>query len=628
MFDRAVPRPPRRRVAAPVVRRRVTAQPAPAERGSPGRTLLAQELARAVQPSGTGTRTIRRAPDVDPDANEAAARAQDPQLPEIDRGKQTPQQNEDAVRAVVMAAFGGEDALNAAFETLADPVRLEVDKYAASDPAAVTANRVQFFVRMRLYFDSWTDVLAHFRAFRRISRGPVDVVLHEDAAARLDRALDVLAKHQHPFPAMGVGFGLRGFHRDEFQTPGYMIHALGYAVDVAAAENPKIAFMNKPGAGAERHDPIQIAASIDAATAHMDLGLSNAATIEAMGTRTAAEHELSAAEDTDKVAKEYFERFEHQFQQMQAGSTGFIGTITKAHRDQLLKLRSDYFDVLKAQAAERKKGAKADAKVLAGLEAQRRAVLGEMPALMTEWIAGVDAEIAKTLKAHPGMDKLRSAAELSTALKAAETALKQAGRSEAQAQAVKTSAMADRDVASEARRQAEARERMAPGGNEFKKALDATAAARQKLSDKIDAVIEAIDAELTTRSALGGATEARERLEQLRRAWGWITSLRELRQALSAPDLATPAGVKAFERLTTGDLQHVAPVDNPPLLRLLDKGFFNPKGAFDLAFFEEMAHSGFIPGATWGFGGADPMHFELLEGRNRIRAPGNFKLTP
>jgi hypothetical protein len=617
-----------------------------------GRALLAHELTHVVQQADAGTRCIQRAPDdnappdagvtpdvappLDADANEAAARAQNPQLPVIDRDKQTPQQNEDAVRAVLMAAFGTEDALNAAFETLAPSVRSEVDKYAGTGPGAVTANRAQFFVRMRLYFDSWGDVLAHFRYFRRVNRGPVDVVLHADAAARLERALDVLAKHGHAFPSIGVGFGLRGFHQGEFQTQGYMIHALGYAVDVAAAENPKIAFM-KPGAGAEKHDPIQIAASIDPSGAHMDLGPSNPATIEAMGKRTAADSALAAAEDTDPVAKEYFERFEQQFQQMQAGSLGFLGTITKVHRDQLLQLRSQYFEVLKALAAERKKGTKADAKVLGGLEAQRRKVLAAMPALMTEWIAGVDAEIAKTLKAHPGMDKLRSPAEISKDLAAAEATLKQAAVSEAQAQAAKTRAIAERDVASEAKRQAQARERLAPAGKEFKKALDATAAARQKLDDKVEAVVAAIDSELATRSALAGATEARGRLAQelkrsddpkLQRAWAWVTSLRELRQALSAPDLTTPVGVKAFERLTTGDLQRVAPVDNPPLLRLLEAGFFNPKGAFDLAFFEEMAHSGFWPGATWGFGGADPMHFELLEGRNRIRSPGNSKLKP
>jgi hypothetical protein len=58
------------------------------------------------------------------------------------------------------------------------------------------------------------------------------------------------------------------------------------------------------------------------------------------------------------------------------------------------------------------------------------------------------------------------------------------------------------------------------------------------------------------------------------------------------------------------------------LLRLLDRGFFNPDGNFDLAFFEEMAHSGFWPGATWDVGWVDSMHFELVEGEMRIQVPG------
>ena len=100
--------------------------------------------------------------------------------------------------------------------------------------------------------------------------------------------------------------------------------------------------------------------------------------------------------------------------------------------------------------------------------------------------------------------------------------------------------------------------------------------------------------------------------------------MRELRQTLVAPDLSTPAKIRAFERLMTGDQKSKAAVENPPLLQLLEHGIFNPEGAFGLAFFEEMAHSGFWPGATWSFGGADPMHFELLEGRNRIRSPGKI----
>jgi hypothetical protein len=233
------------------------------------------------------------------------------------------------------------------------------------------------------------------------------------------------------------------------------------------------------------------------------------------------------------------------------------------------------------------------------------------------------------------MEKMRSPTAISKDLWSAEANVGQARKTEAQALATKATAIAARDAASQVRKQAEAREHRAPGGIEFKQALAATAAARQNLTDKIDAVVDALEKQLDATRAREGATQARNALAAelktssdpaLRGAWDWVTSLRELRQALSAPDLSTPAGLKAFEGLTTGDLQHIAPVNNPPLLRLLEKGIFNPQGAFDLEFFEEMAHSGFWPGATWAFGGADPMHFELLEGRNKIQAPGNFKL--
>jgi hypothetical protein len=619
------------------------------------RWLIAHELAHVIQQGKGLAWGIQRAPDdnpqpdagtspdaatqtaavPDPDANEATARVQNPDLAQIDRAKHSPKENEDAVRAVVLEAFGSEQALNDAFNNLSPSVIEAVDRYAGADPAARTANRMQFFVRMRLYFNSWAEVLDHFSPdkFVQVKRGPVDVILHKDAAVRLERALDVLQKKGHPFPAISVGFGLRGYHRGEFQTQGFMIHALGYAIDVDARENPKIGFM-KPGSGSERHTPFQIAASIDLARAHMDMGVSNTAIIEAMGKRTAADKELAAADDRDPVAKAYFERFEQQFRQMQEGSLAFLLTISQVHREKLLKLRQDYFDVLRALAAEQKKGNRRDAGIVAGLEAQRRLLLLTIPALVTEWITAIDGEISKKLRAHPGMDTLRSPAEISKDLKGAEANLRQAKNNQAQAQAVKAKAMRERDAASEAKKQAEAREHRAPGGAEFKKALDSASAARQKLTDKIDAVVDAVDKELEARREVGGATEARDKLAmelkksddpRLQEAWKWITNLRELRHALSAPDLSTPVGLKAFERLTTGDLQRIAPVENPPLLRLLEAGFFNPQGAFDLEFFAEMAHSGFWPGATWGFGGADPMHFELLEGRKKIRTPGNFK---
>jgi hypothetical protein len=589
---------------------------------------------------------------VDPDANEASARTALPNLPEIDRTNQEPEENDLTAQVLVWFAFPNADALNAAFEKLSPEVKSQVDRYASTDIRSAkkkgqkpdedqvkTVNRARFLSRMRLYFDSWADVLTHFSAIERVDKKfkNVEMFLHHDAKVRFERAATVLLSKGHELPRIGEGFSVRGYHRGEIQHPGFMIHAMGYAFDISARENPKIAFA-RPGMGVEKHDPSLIAVTVGAARGHMDMGPSNEGFVESMGKRTAADLTLSATDDKDPATVKYFQLFEQQFKQMQEGSLGFTKTISTVNRDNLLKIRDSYFDVLKQMAAERKKGSKADAKVLGSLEAMRRGLLGGIPPLVTEWITAIDAEISDVFKHHPGMDKLRAPSDITSDLRKREAEVKQATKDEALAQAAKAKAMAERDAASEARKRAEAWEHRAHGGDEFKRALQAADQARQKLLEKIDALGKALENELDTRRALTGATSARDALRselkasdipKLKGPWAWITSLRELRQLLTSPDLSTAQGVNVFERLTTGDLTELGPdarPDNPPLLRLLDIGFFNPKGAFDLAFFEEMAHSGFWPGATWSFGGADPMHFELLEGRHSILSPG--KKTP
>jgi len=652
-----------------------------APRTREGQALLAHELTHVTQQQAMPGQAIQRSPDdagmpdtqtvqppapapmpvpasppasvaIDPDANEASARATSPDLPEIDRAKQKPEENDQAAQALVWVAFPDADALNAAFDKLSPEVKSQVDHYASVDIRSAkkagqkpdedqvkTANRAQFLGRMRLYFNSWADVLSHFSAIERVDKKfkNVEMFLHHDAKVRFERAATVLLGKGHELPRIGEGFSVRGYHRGEIQHPGFMIHAMGYAFDVSARENPKIAFA-RPGAGVEKHDPSQIAVTVGAARGHMDMGPSNEGFIESMGKRTAADLTLSATDDKDPDTVKYFQHFEEQFLQMQAGSVGFTQHISQANREKLLKIRDAYFDVLKQMAAERKKGPKADAKMLGALEGARRALLASIPGLVTEWITAIDAEITNVFTNHPGMDKLRSPSDITSDLKKKEAEVKQATKDEALAQGAKAKAMAERDAASEARSRAEAWKHRARSGVEFQRAWQAADQARQKLLEKMDAALEAINNELDTRRALGDVTSARDTLRselkasdtpKLKGPWAWIGSLRELRQALKSPDLSTAAGVRVFERLTTGDLSELGPnaaVDNPPLLRLLQVGFFNPKGAFDLAFFEEMAHSGFWPGATWNFGGADPMHFELVEGRHSILSPG--KKTP
>jgi hypothetical protein len=155
-----------------------------------------------------------------------------------------------------------------------------------------------------------------------------------------------------------------------------MIHAMGYAFDVSAKETPRSP--SAPGTAVE-HDPKPIR-HVGADKAHMDLGKSNERFIESMGKRTAKDEKLSAADDTDAATVQYFQRFEQQFLQMQAGSRGFTQSISKTNRDKLLEIRKVYFDVLKALAAERKKGSKSDKQRIAALEASRRPLPWPFPA--------------------------------------------------------------------------------------------------------------------------------------------------------------------------------------------------------------------------------------------------------
>jgi hypothetical protein len=77
------------------------------------------------------------------------------------------------------------------------------------------------------------DLLDHFSPAKivRVTDGPVDVFLHIDAAVRLRRVLTVMKNMQHPLPTIGEGFSLRGFYKGAFQHPGFMVHAMGYAMD-------------------------------------------------------------------------------------------------------------------------------------------------------------------------------------------------------------------------------------------------------------------------------------------------------------------------------------------------------------------------------------------------------------
>src|SRR5260370_890464 len=161
---------------------------------------------------------------LDPDANErdarAVAHATGDALPQIDRTSQAQQTNDDAAQALVMVAFGGPDGVNAVFDQKLSPiVKSMVDDYARADVAKAkragqspdeehmkTANRAQFLGRMRIYFNSWAEVVDHFSAIERINVKVdpkfknVDMYLHRDAKVRFERAASVLQSKGHELP--------------------------------------------------------------------------------------------------------------------------------------------------------------------------------------------------------------------------------------------------------------------------------------------------------------------------------------------------------------------------------------------------------------------------------------------
>lgn len=569
-----------------------------------------------------------------PDEKDAAFRADNPDLAKLDP-KNPVQANEDAVRAVVVAAFGSEQAVEDAFNGLAPEVRAQVDSHTPkTDAAALAANHVQFLVRMRLYFDSWADLLDHFSPAKieRVTDGPVDVFLHADAAARLRRVLTVMKNKNHPLPTIGVGFGLRGFYKGDFQHPGFMVHAMGFAVDIAARENPKI-FTPRARTDPGRHDPVQIAAKVGADAMHIKMRFQDTAVIAAMGTRTADNPNLSAADDPDPAARDYFQRFEQGFQRMQQGSSAFVDSLSFINRSVLLAIRDQYFETLEAIKAEKAKGVRADSKKLEKLNTDRRDLLSLIPPLTSGWIKVLDDEIAKTIQNHPGIENLRSPAELRRGIADANAAIGKGRGEAARTLAAKARAVRVSDAAGAAAYKIGERLNKTAEGPARVKVRAETKAAFDRYTETMKARSAATDAEFKARQAVKTSTHNRDELvAELKKvsakdvigAWTWLDNLRFLRHLLQAPDLSSAAGLKEYESVTTGDLSRKAPVENPPLLRLLDKGFFNPTGAFDLAFFEEMAHSGFWPGATWEAGHADPMHFELFEGRTSIKVPGTF----
>jgi hypothetical protein len=124
------------------------------------------------------------------------------------------------------------------------------------------------------------------------------------------------------------------------------------------------------------------------------------------------------------------------------------------------------------------------------------------------------------------------------------------------------------------------------------------------------------------------------RLEQAQNLRLWLLPRRELGVWTSlATNLAENAGF-VFGGLEQGKPQLELKAADPSVAQLLglldlsgrktdEGGFFNPdpeaeKHGFNFLFFKTMVSHGFDPGAAWGHGSTDPMHFDFAEGWNKF----------
>jgi hypothetical protein len=629
----------------------------------------------------------------DPDKIEKDMRdepAVDP-IPQVDQRTQIADVNDDAARELVKLIFGDDD-VNASVGDLSDVVKDDLDSAVGASKsaekkagrltdeqiAARTQNRMVFLKRLRLYFRSWNDMLKHFREIEEFtsSEGPMDVLLHRSAMEHFKRALATLKAKGHPMPRITSGFQLRKFYQREADrggphSAGLMVHALGFAFDAFVKGNPRITYSNAGTTGPERHvfDLQAVIVGKEATAMNLNVGgRDNQTFIAAMGART-LNSEASAADDQDAQAVEYFKVFEQQFNQMLAGSRKFTQSLAPTHRDSLFKLRTDYFAELDAIEAERRKP-KPDAAAIAAHRQKRHDLLAAMPPHMAEWVAKLDAEDAHERGKHEdlNMDQLRSPTviradqqkntkDIAGANQKLQTAQAAAARAQAAYQRAATARRVARErklAAQQALDAAQRAPRSQGNGGDWQardpkvdtanKALEsaqtAVANAEKAANAAWDSVAEFSKAVDAAGEELKGFDKQRtalrvelqgSNLPQLQKSWEWIDRLQELRHWLTAPDLQSPGGLAAFERLMVGDRSErdtrdrVNIADNPPLLRLLDIGYFNPTGAFDLAFFEEMAHHGFVPGASWNPDSVDSMHFQFVAGRNSILEPGKRK---
>jgi hypothetical protein len=360
---------------------------------------------------------------------------------------------------------------------------------------------------------------------------------------------------------------------------------------------------------------------------------------------------MVAGEDVEQDAKvkAFLTEFEQQFRLMEAASDRFRQSLPEANLAKLRTLKDRYEKALVAlrpvnagiktldgQITRARKTARtviakrdkvksadvaaedvdAEAKVLellkarqplvdkkAPLEAEKEAVRKQLKPVFQPWLDKIQEKIDPiregAAKEGIALDHVPTKGELETAVRK----LKAIDEREKQLLARPTSKSAGRWTSDVSKWQAE----IAPLLAEFDKALGAA----PTMAD-------------------GKPLSALARLEQAQRLKPWLLPGKELGVWTSLSRNLAENAHFVFGGLEGGKPQLELKSGDPSVAQLLgvldlsrrktdEGGFFNPdpeeeRDGFNFLFFKTMVKHGFDPGAAWGHGSTDPMHFDFAEG--------------
>ena len=563
---------------------------------------------------------------------------------------------DDGLTAAPPASTGAAPASAPAADRLADDdeVNAIIDGFSDAElKQQITGsinNRRDFLRGMQQYLGGLDDVIAHFAQIR-LAAVPGEVHLHSSAAARLELVAAKLAASGAVMPATTVALGLRGRYRPhERHGRGLIAHPAGYAIDYRAVTNPMIRDQRLV-------ELLNLNAGPGGST--MQLGQytnykSRRDLIRQMGQASAAGG-IDPASPLGQQARAFTDLLTSEHQRLAATSQAFTQNLSPG----LLALKE-----VRQQSRERharlkqlrkQRGLKGDAKTAneqaiavleveaANLSQQEGALRLRLPELVAPWVAQVqqqiDAIAAQVRQVDPSLElsKLPGKQELAKQRAALQRQRSQAER--ARRQAERRLARAAEKLAREGQKIVDLDTAMARLAEEQPR--QAGGAGEKRLASKL-AQAEARRAASATRQGQIEQERSDAGAERARQAEVVSSCDQSLKQVAALAGLlphkqrhATLSGLQ--QKLTDQDFffEGKRNAEDPAVMQLIEEGFFTPDKAlavgadpeqadpnshgFDATFVKTMAEFGFDLGMAWSPGSSDPMHFELIEGLDRLK---------